>query len=121
MLYRHKNERHYVWTYAGRKEKWTYLRTEGAVSGLVLLVKEAGGFITSACKKLSVPRFTIHALRHLFGNACLEAGVDVRTVAGGLGHKDNGALRLKVYSHVRQEHEAEMIRKVRFAPVDPSP
>ena len=39
-----------------------------------------------------------------------------------LGHKDkdNGALRLKVYSHVRQEHEAEMIRKVRFAPGDAS-
>jgi hypothetical protein len=24
---------------------------------------------------------------------------------------------LKVYSHVRQQHEADMIRKVRFAPV----
>jgi integrase len=82
-----------------------------------LLVKEAQGFITSACQKLGIPRFTTHALRHLFGTACLEAGVDVRTVAGWLGHKDNGALLLKVYSHVRQQHEADMIRKVRFASV----
>jgi integrase len=83
----------------------------------VLLVKDAQGFITSACRKLQIQRFTTHALRHLFGTACLEAGVDVRTVAGWLGHKDNGALLLKVYSHVRGQHEAEMIRKVRFAPV----
>jgi hypothetical protein len=45
--------------------------------------------------------------------------VDVRTVAGWLGHKDNGALLLKVYSHVRGQHENEMIRKVRFAPPAP--
>lgn len=82
----------------------------------LLLVKEAQGFITSACRKLGIQRFTTHALRHLFGTACLEAGVDVRTVAGWLGHKDNGALLLKVYSHIREQHEAEMIRKVRFAP-----
>ena len=92
-------------------------RTEPTTNSSVLLVKEAQGFITSACRKLGIQRFTTHALRHLFGTACLEAGVDVRTVAGWLGHKDNGALLLKVYSHVRQQHEAEMIRKVRFAPV----
>lgn len=61
----------------------------------VLLVKEANGFINSACQKLSIPRFTTHALRHLFGTAGLEAGVDARTVAGWLRHKDNGALYLK--------------------------
>jgi integrase len=82
----------------------------------VLRVKAAQGFIDSACKALHIPRFTTHALRHLFGTACLEAGVDVRTVAGWLGHKDNGALLLKVYSHIREQHESEMIRKVRFAP-----
>jgi len=91
-------------------------RPEAHATDRALLVKEAQGFITSACKKLGIARFTTHALRHLFGTACLEAGVDVRTVAGWLGHKDNGSLLLKVYSHVRQQHESEMIRKVRFAP-----
>jgi integrase len=81
----------------------------------VLRVKEAQGFIDSACRKLAIQRITTHALRHLFGTACLEAGVDVRTVAGWLGHKDNGALLLKVYSHIRDQHETEMIRKVRFS------
>lgn len=82
----------------------------------VLLVREAQGFIDSACRKLGIPRFTTHALRHLFGTACLEAGVDVRTVASWLGHKDHGALLLKIYSHVRSDHETEMAQKVRLSP-----
>ena len=82
----------------------------------VLQVRDAQGFITSACRKLGIPRFTTHALRHLFGTACLEAGVDVRTVASWLGHKDHGALLLKIYSHVRSEHETEMAQKVRLSP-----
>ncbi len=92
-----------------------HLRRGPSLNESVLLVKEAQGFIDTACRKLGLSRFTTHALRHLFGTACLEAGVDVRTVASWLGHKDNGALLLKVYSHVRREHEAEMIRKVSFA------
>jgi len=81
----------------------------------VLLVKDAQGFITSACRRLGIARFTTHSLRHLFGTACLESGVDVRTVAKWLGHKDNGALLLKVYAHVRRKHESDMIRRVSFA------
>ena len=95
-------------------EKMKSARPDGAACESVLLVKEVQGFINSACEKLCIPRFTTHALRHLFGTACLEAGVDVRTVAGWLGHKDNGALLLKVYAHLRSDHEAEMIGKVRF-------
>jgi integrase len=98
-------------------ERMRQERPQAAPGDAVLRVKDAQGFITSACRKLKIQRFTTHALRHLFGTACLEAGVDVRTVAGWLGHKDNGALLLKVYSHVRAQHEAEMIRKVRFAPL----
>jgi integrase len=81
-------------------------REKVAPEDRALLVKEAQDFITSACQKLGIPRFTTHALRHLFGTACLEAGVDVRTVAGWLGHKDNGALLLKVYSHLGDAHLA---------------
>ena len=78
----------------------------------VLLVKEAQGFITSACRKLGIPRFTTHGLRHYFGTTCLELGVDAPTVAKWLGHKDKGALLLKIYAHVRPDHEKRMIRKV---------
>ena len=96
----------------GLKEKYSPVTPETPV----LLVREAQGFISSACNKLNIPRFTTHALRHLFGTACLEAGVDVRTVAAWLGHKDHGALLLKIYSHVRLAHETEMAQRVRLSP-----
>ena len=86
------------------------------LSDPVLLVKDVQGFISSACKKLAIPRFTTHTLRHLFGTACMEAGVDVRTAAEWLGHKDKGALLLKLYAHVRSSHEMQMAKKVSFAP-----
>ncbi|MCC6355703.1 MAG: tyrosine-type recombinase/integrase [Verrucomicrobiae bacterium] len=60
-------------------------------SDRVLLVGEAQGFIDSTCKRLGIPRFTHHAQRAIFGTTCLEAGIDVRTVAEWLGHKDHGA------------------------------
>jgi integrase len=52
-------------------------REQEYANGADLLIKDAQGFITSACRKLGIPRFSTHALRHLFGTACLEAGVDV--------------------------------------------
>ena len=81
----------------------------------VLLVKEAQGFITSGCRKLGIPRFTTHGLRHYFGTTCLEQGVDAPTVAKWLGHSDNGALLLRTYTHVRPDHEKLMINKVDLA------
>jgi site-specific recombinase XerD len=42
---------------------------------------------------------TFHSLRHSNATALLSAGVDVRTVAGRLGHQDGGALLLQVYAH----------------------
>lgn len=87
----------------------------------VLLVKEAQGFITSACKTLDLPRITTHSLRHLFGTVCLESGVEVRTVAEWLGHKDNGTLLLRTYSHVRRDHEEKMAQKVHFSSPETTP
>jgi integrase len=95
-------------------ERMNNLRVSNESSDRVLLVGEAQGFIDSACRVTGVPRFTTHTLRHLFGTVCLEAGVDARTAAKWLGHKDNGALLLKVYSHVRRDHEEAMIKRVRF-------
>lgn len=67
-------------------------RGDVAPDDTVLLVREAQGFINSTCKRLGIPRFTHRALRAMFGTTCLEAGIDVRTVAEWMGHKDHGAL-----------------------------
>jgi hypothetical protein len=44
----------------------------------------------------------------------IESGVDIPTVARWLGHKDGGALAMKTYGHLRNEHSQQMAQKVKF-------
>jgi predicted transcriptional regulator len=46
---------------------------------------------------------TLHALRHYSATEMISAGVDVRTVAGRLGHSGGGITTLRVYSAWREE------------------
>ena len=80
----------------------------------VLALKECRGALTRACAKLGIPRITHHDLRHLFATRCIESGVDIPTVARWLGHKDGGALAMKVYGHLRNQHSQDMAAKVKF-------
>jgi integrase len=80
----------------------------------VMLIHQCQGAIDTACKKLSIPRFTHHDLRHLFATRCIESGVDISTVSRWLGHKDGGALAMKVYGHLRDSHSTAMAQKVHF-------
>jgi integrase len=81
----------------------------------VMLVHECQGAINTACTKLGIARFTHHDLRHLFATRCIESGVDIPTVSRWLGHKDGGALAMKVYGHLRDQHSATMAQKVSFS------
>jgi len=62
----------------------------------VMRVRECQIAINTACKKLNISRFTHHDLRHLFATLCIESGVDIPTVSRWLGHKDGGALAMRV-------------------------
>lgn len=44
----------------------------------------------------------------------IESGVDIPTVSRWLGHKDGGALAMKTYGHLRNEHSQAMAQKVKF-------
>jgi len=80
-------------------------------------IKDAKTTLRKACKRLRLPAFSHHDFRHFFATTCIEAGVDIPTVSRWLGHKDGGALAMKVYGHLRDEHSAAQIKKVSFAPV----
>ena len=43
-------------------------------------------------------RTTLHKLRHYSATELIAAGVDVRTIAGRLGHGGGGTATLKVYA-----------------------
>jgi integrase len=49
-------------------------------------------------KRLQLRSTRLHSLRHYSATELLAAGVDLRTVAGRLGHGSGGAITLKVYA-----------------------
>jgi integrase len=80
----------------------------------ILRVQECLGVLKSACRRIGVKALTHHDLRHLFATSCIESGVDVPTVSRWLGHSDGGALAMKIYGHLRQEHSDTQAAKVHF-------
>ncbi len=80
----------------------------------VLKVNEAQKAMDHAAEKVGIARLTHHDLRHFYATVCIESGVDVPTVAKWLGHKDGGALAMRVYGHLCDEHSRAAAKKVRF-------
>jgi integrase len=85
-----------------------------AGDGPLFSIKNPKMALAKACKDIGIERLTPHDLRHIFATRCLESGVDVRTVAAWLDHKDGGALLLKRYAHLRSDHSHKMARRVKF-------
>jgi len=93
------------------------LKSDGepkALSACVMSVFECQKAIDRAVEVLKIERITHHDFRHLFATRCIESGVDIPTVSKWLGHKDGGALAMRVYGHLRQEHSIEQAKKVSF-------
>ena len=80
----------------------------------VMEIAECQQTMTRAAEKIGMARITHHDLRHLFATRCIESGVDIPTVSRWLGHKDGGALAMKTYGHLRDEHSTDMAAKVSF-------
>ncbi len=83
-------------------------------------VADAKKCLQTACTRLKFQRFTHHDFRHFFATTCIEAGVDIPTISKWLGHKDGGALAMKVYGHLRQDHSFAMIKRVSFSTETPA-
>lgn len=73
--------------------------------------------LVRACKKVGCAPLTHHSLRHLFATFCIEAGIDIPSVSGWLGHSDGGALAMKTYGHLRREHSQRMAERVTFGAI----
>jgi len=84
------------------------------LSGRAFSISQCREALESACKRAGVERWTHHSLRHLFATKCIESGVDIPTVSRWLGHADGGALAMKTYGHLRQEHSQAQAVKVSF-------
>jgi integrase len=83
-------------------------------AGKILQVNRCNEALARGCKAVGISKLTHHDMRHLFATRCIESGVDIPTVSRWLGHKDGGALAMKTYGHLRNEHSQQMAEKVRF-------
>ena len=83
-------------------------------TGRILQVNRGLDSLARACREIGIPRLTHHDFRHLFATRCIESGVDIPTVSRWLGHKDGGALAMRTYGHLRNEHSQAMALKVKF-------
>jgi integrase len=81
------------------------------VTGVASCEHALGG----ACKKLGLPHMREHDLRHVFATRCLQAGVDIVTLASWLGHKDRGWTLTRTYAHVMRGHSDQLAMRVRVA------
>jgi integrase len=90
-------------------------RPSEPVTASVMRVFECQNSMTHSAEKIGMKRITHHDLRHLFATICIESGVDVPTVSRWLGHKDGGALCMKTYGHLRQDHSLAQAQRVSFS------
>ena len=80
----------------------------------ILTISTCRQTLKKACGAINIPPLTHHDLRHLFATRCIESGVDIPTVSRWLGHQDGGALAMRIYGHLRDEHSQAMAAKVDF-------
>jgi integrase len=69
--------------------------------------------LRNACRRLNIPHLRVHDLRHRFATHAIECGIDIPTVSRWLGHKDGGALCMKTYGHLRDDHSLKSAAKMR--------
>lgn len=62
-------------------------------------------------ERVRVRKLNFHALRHTFATRAIECGMDIRTVADIMGHK-NVSVTLNRYAHCMLDHKMEMMHKL---------
>jgi integrase len=90
-------------------------RADESLDTPIMQVHECQKSMDRAATIVGMERITHHDLRHLFATICIESGVDIPTVSRWLGHKDGGALCMKTYGHLRDEHSAAQAQRVSFS------
>ena len=73
-------------------------------------INSARKALETACRVANLPHFTHHCLRHYFVSNAIEKGIDFKTIANWIGHKDGGLLVAKTYGHLRDVHSYQMAR-----------
>lgn len=65
-------------------------------------------------KKLNIPLFNFHMLRHIFATNCISQGFDMKTVSELLGHS-NINITMRIYVHSDMERKKQLMASYRMA------
>ena len=76
-------------------------------------IKGAEIAVRNACRRLSLPHYSLRSFRRMFISRAIELGVDVKTIAKWQGHKDGSKLILDTYGDVSKKHMQEMAEKMK--------
>jgi integrase len=98
----------------GIRETLKALRSVAGDRETVIPQAECKRSLQTACELAGLHRLTHHDFRHLFTTRCIESGVDIPTVARWRGDKDGGAMLVKTYFHLLDEHSRRMAKRVRI-------
>ena len=63
-------------------------------------------WLNEFCEKYNFPFYGIHSFRHLNASLLINAGIDITSVSGALGHAQTSTT-LNIYSHMFQEAKAK--------------
>lgn len=99
-------------------EQMREARPDEKPDDFVMRVRECQKAMDRAADEVKMPRLRHHDLRHLFATRCIESGVDIPTVSRWLGHRDGGALAMRVYGHLRDKHSKSMAARVSFTKLE---
>jgi integrase len=98
----------------GIREILTALRQVAGDRQTVIPQAECKRALRTACELAGIHHLTHHDFRHLFTTRCIESGVDIPTVARWRGDKDGGAMLVKTYFHLLDDHSRRMAERVRI-------
>jgi integrase len=90
------------------------LRDVAGDRAMVIPQAECKRSLRTACELAGLHRLTHHDFRHLFTTRCIESGVDIPTVARWRGDRDGGAMLVKTYFHLLDEHSRRMAERVKI-------
>jgi integrase len=63
-------------------------------------------------KQTGIEDVTFQYFRHWFISHCVMAGIDYKTIAYWVSHRDGGVLIGRLYGHLDKEHPSKMAKKL---------
>ena len=104
-----------LWTELKRlMEQIKYYRKPKISDEFIIKRKRIDKALRMACEELNIPYLRHHDLRHYFATKAIQSGVDIPTVSKWLGHSDGGALAMKVYTNLMDDHLVNQAKKLCF-------